>query len=216
MLWAHLKISCISQLWHVWNNLCMCVKQRTDNFYIIICNCIYSVVMNCSWNSNVAVKIVACWNWNVFTSSSWLVSLSLIYTLDVIHLIVTILSDRPSFEWECSITGQLIWFSPLKWTFSTCFRVVVAQHGMERCCLGVWQKDGGQCSGSWLKVGDWVVWTSHFYGSHKCSWKITADYSGCVHFTVDWLFWNLYGSYIAPLLSWKNPGNFSLCHRTVV
>ncbi len=36
------------------------VKQQTDDLYIIICNCIYSVVINCNWNNNVAVKIVAC------------------------------------------------------------------------------------------------------------------------------------------------------------
>ncbi len=27
---------------------------------VIICNCIYSVVINCGWNNNVAVKIVTC------------------------------------------------------------------------------------------------------------------------------------------------------------
>ncbi len=53
-------------------SVCMCVKQQTDYLYIIICNCIYIGVINCGWNNNVAVKIVACWNWNVFTSSSWL------------------------------------------------------------------------------------------------------------------------------------------------
>ncbi len=53
-------------------SVCMCVKQQTDDLYIIICNCIYIVVINCGWNNNVAVKIVACWNQNVFTSSSWL------------------------------------------------------------------------------------------------------------------------------------------------
>ncbi len=40
-------------------SVCMCVKQQTDDLYIIICNCIYIVVINCGWN-NVAVKIVAC------------------------------------------------------------------------------------------------------------------------------------------------------------
>ncbi len=41
--------------------------------------------------------------------------------------------------------------------------------------------------------------------------KAQLLYAGCVHFTVDWLFWNLYDSYISPrsLLSWKKPGNFS-------
>ncbi len=32
---------------------CMCVKQQTDDLYIIICNCIYIVVINCGWNNNV-------------------------------------------------------------------------------------------------------------------------------------------------------------------
>ncbi len=36
-----------------------------------------------------------------------------------------------------------------------------------RCCLGVWQKDGA-------RDGDRVVLTSHFYRSHKGSWKGTA------------------------------------------
>ncbi len=53
-------------------SVCMCVKQQTDDLYIIFCNCIYIVVINCGWNNNVVVKIFACWNWNVFTSSSWL------------------------------------------------------------------------------------------------------------------------------------------------
>ncbi len=50
----------------------MCVKQQTDDLYIIICNCIYIVVINCGWNNNVAVKIVDCVNRNVFESSSCL------------------------------------------------------------------------------------------------------------------------------------------------
>ncbi len=51
--------------------------------------------------------------------------------LDVIHLIVTVLSDLPSFRWACNVTGRPIWFRPLKSTFSTCFLAVVAQqwHG---------------------------------------------------------------------------------------
>ncbi len=40
--------------------VCMCVKQQTDDLYTIICNCIYIVVINCGWNNNLAVKIVAC------------------------------------------------------------------------------------------------------------------------------------------------------------
>ncbi len=35
--------------------------------------------------------------------------------------------------------------------------------------------------------------------------KAQLLYAGCVRFTVDWLFWNAYGSYISPrpLLAWK-------------
>ncbi len=124
--------------------------------------------------------------------------------LDVIHLIVTILSDQPSFEWECNVKGRPIWFRLLMLTFSTCFHVVVAQqwHGRD----AVWGFD--KRTVLWI---DWVVLTSYFYGSHKGSEKAQLLYAGCVHFTVDWLFWNLYGSYIVPrpLLSWKKPGHFS-------
>ncbi len=35
-------------------SVCMCVKQQTDDRYIIICICTYSVVINCSWYNNVA------------------------------------------------------------------------------------------------------------------------------------------------------------------
>ncbi len=52
-------------------SVCMCVKQQTDDLYIIICNCIYIVVISYGRNNNVAVRIVAGWNLNVFTSS-WL------------------------------------------------------------------------------------------------------------------------------------------------
>ncbi len=125
----------------------------------------------------------------------------------MIHLIVTVLSDNPSFEWECNVTGQPIWFRPLKLTFSTCFFVVVAQqwHGA--------MLSGGLAKGQWAVLGmvteggDWVVLTSHFYRSHKGSWKKSQLlYVGCVSFTVDWLFWNIYSSSIAPrpLLSSKS------------
>ncbi len=111
---------------------------------------------------------------------------------------------RHSPKWECNITGRPIWFRSFKLTFSTCFHVVVAQqwHGRDAVC-GFDKRPV-----LWI---DWVVLTSYFYGSHKGSEKAQLLYAGCVHFTVDWLFWNLYGSYIAPrpLLSWKKPGNFS-------
>ncbi len=79
--------------------------------------------------------------------------------LDVIQLIVTVLSDRPSFE--CNVTGRPIWFHLLKLTFSTYFRVVVAKHGM-----GVMLSGG---FGRRTVGGDSVVRTSHFYRSHKGS-----------------------------------------------
>ncbi len=51
------------------------------------CNCIYIVMSNGGWNNNVAVKIVACWNWNIYYifMTRYSVSLSLLYTLDVSH-----------------------------------------------------------------------------------------------------------------------------------
>ncbi len=110
--------------------------------------------------------------------------------LDVIHLIVTILSDRPSFEWECNITGQLIWFRPLKSTFLTCFHVVVAPqwHG----CDAVWgfgkRTVGGARDGDrrrWLSSSD----VTFLRKSQELFEKSQLLYAGCVHFTVDWLFW---------------------------
>ncbi len=64
---------CISLLCRVGDNVCVHVCKTTNWRFIclIICNCIYIVVINCGWNNNVTIKIVACWNWNVYTSS-WL------------------------------------------------------------------------------------------------------------------------------------------------
>ncbi len=58
--------------------------------------------------------------------------------------------------------------------------------------------------------GDWVV----FKEVTRAREKAQLRYARCVSFTVDWMFWNLYGSYTymvapRPLLSWKKPGNFS-------
>ncbi len=60
LLWARLKISYASHYVMYEISVCMCVKQQTDDLYIIICNCLYIVVINCGWNNNVAVQIVAC------------------------------------------------------------------------------------------------------------------------------------------------------------
>ncbi len=104
-----------------WTVTLLCRIEPNREFYepLIICICIYIV----------AKKIVACRNWNVITSSPWL-------TLDKHGEIVFTIHvrrdpphsnnpDHPSFEWECNVTGQPIWFRPLKWTFLTCFSVVV-------------------------------------------------------------------------------------------
>ncbi len=80
------------------------------------------------------------------------------------NLIVTVLSDYPSFEWKCNVTGRPVWFRPLKLIFSTCFRVVVAQqwHGQDV----IW----GLAKGWWVVLGmvteggDWVVRTRGLHG----------------------------------------------------
>ncbi len=43
-----------------------------------------------------------------------------------------------------------------------------------------WKMDGTEGG---ARDGDWVVLTSHFYGSHKGCEKAQLLYSGCVHFT---------------------------------
>ncbi len=53
-------------------SVCMRVKQQTDNLFIINSNYIHSVVINCGWNNNVAVKY-----------SSFLLKLKCIYTFIV-------------------------------------------------------------------------------------------------------------------------------------
>ncbi len=79
---------CIS-LCRVWNNVCVHVCKTTKWRFIclIMCNCIYIVMSNCGWNNNVAVKIVAYWNWNIYYifMTRYTVSLSVLYTLDVSH-----------------------------------------------------------------------------------------------------------------------------------
>ncbi len=167
-------------------------------WFLIICNCIYSVVINCGWNNNVAVQIVACWNWYVFTSSSWLDGHG--EFVFIIHA----RRDPPSFEWECNVSGRPEHrLCSLKWTLTTCVRVVVAS---------AWH-------GAMLSGGRWAVlgmvtesfWHHIFTEVTSAREKSPIVYAGCVRFTVDWLFWNIYGSYIAPrpLLSWKKPGKFS-------
>ncbi len=90
----------VYELCCVWNNVCVRVCKTTNWWFIIICNCIYIVLINCGWRMDGTV--------------------------------------------------------------------------------------GG------ARDGDWVFLTSHFYGSHKGSEKAQLLYAGCVHFNVDWLFWNVY------------------------
>ncbi len=84
-------------------------------------------------------------------------SLLTLYMLDVIHLIVTVLSDRPSFEWVWRYrSADLVSSVNLKSTFSTCFRVVVAQqwHGRD----AVWGFGKRTVGGA--RDGDWRRWLS--------------------------------------------------------
>ncbi len=114
------------------------------------------------------------------------------------------LSDRPSFEWVCNVTGRPILFRPLKLTFSTCFCVVVAHqwHGRDVVWRFGKRTVGGAQDGrldvTLLRKSQGLV-------------KKLLFYAGCVHFTVDWLFLNIYDSYIdpRPLLSRKKTGHFS-------
>ncbi len=62
-----------------------------------------------------------------------------------------------------------------------------------RCCLGVWQKDGGRCSGWWLSSSDIT-----FLRKSQGLVKKHSYFMQAVHFTVD-----------CPQLSWKKPENFS-------
>ncbi len=149
-------------------------------------------MINCGWNNNVAVKIVACWNRNVFTSSSWLDRHGeLVFTIhvrrDPPHSNSPV---RSSILW---VTGWLIWFRPLKLTFSTLCCCCLA---WTQCCLRVWQKDGRWgVLGMVTEGGDWVTRTSHFYRSHKGSWKGTVTCRLCALYcglTVLKLIWYLH------------------------
>ncbi len=158
LLWARLKISCISRICRVWNNVCVHVCKTTNwrFIYIIICNCIYIVVINCGWNNNVAVKIVACWNWNVFTSSSWLDRHG--------EFVFTIHVRRDPPHSNNPVRSSILWVrvkhyrsadlvSSVKVNLFNMFPCCCCSAlAWTRCCLGVWQKDGGRCSGWWLKA----------------------------------------------------------------
>ncbi len=169
-----MKISCISRICRVWTHD---TTQQTDDLYIIICNCIY-IVINWGWN-NVAVKIVACWNWNVFTSSSWLDGHGeFVFTThvrrDPPHSNSPVRSS--SFEWECNVTAQPIWFRLLKWTFSTCFCGVVVQrwHGA--------MLSGGLAEGRWAVLGMVTesFWHHIFTEVTRAREKSQLLYAGCV------------------------------------
>ncbi len=75
---------------------------------------------------------------------------------------------------------------------------------------------GGLAKGRWAVLGmvteggDLSSWHHIFPEVTSACEKAQLLYAGCVHFTVDWLFWNLYGSYIAPrpLFSWQKARKF--------
>ncbi len=94
---------------------------KTTNWWIIcliICNCIYIVLINCCWNNNVAVEIVACWNWNIYTSS-WLdIHGEFVFIIHVRCDSTGGNSVRSSILWVKACAGRPIWFRPLKLTFS--------------------------------------------------------------------------------------------------
>ncbi len=61
LLWVHLKIYCISWLYCVWNNVCVHVS-KTNWRFIIICNFIYIVVINCGWRIDGSARY-GDWRW---------------------------------------------------------------------------------------------------------------------------------------------------------
>ncbi len=138
-------------------------------------------------------------------------SLSLLYIM--FYNTITVLSDPPSLERECNVTGQPIWFRPLKlnfqqvsvlWLLSMAWSDAVWEFGRRTVGCGQW-------SGWWLKAVTEYFWHHIFTEVTRAREKSQLLYAGCVSFTVYWLFWNLHGSYMSPrpLLSWNKPGNFS-------
>ncbi len=117
-----LKISCISRLRCVWNNVCVHVFKTTNWQFIIVCNFIYIVVINCGWRMDGTVG-----------------------------------GARDG--------AVMRWLSSSDVTF--------------------------------LQKSQWLM-KKHSY------------FMQTVHVTVDWLFWNLYCSYISPRpqLSWKKARKF--------
>ncbi len=51
-------------------SVCMCAKQQTNDLYIIICNCIYIVVIDCGWNNNVTEGILSALSKSVCRSAN--------------------------------------------------------------------------------------------------------------------------------------------------
>ncbi len=70
LLWARLKISCISQICGVWNNVCVHVCKTTNWRFIIICNCLYIVMINCGWRMDGTVGGAQDGDWRRWLSSS--------------------------------------------------------------------------------------------------------------------------------------------------
>ncbi len=154
-------------------SVCICVKQQTGDlkWFVIVFH--YSFI--CGWNSNVAIKIVAGWNWNVFTSSSWLDRHG-----EFVFTIHHVRCDPPhsNSPFRSSILWVRVWRYRLADLISS---VKVNLFDMFPCCCccsamawsdAVWGFGRRTVGGA--RGGDWVVLTSHFYGSQKGSWKITT------------------------------------------
>ncbi len=103
--------------------------------------------------------------------------------LDMIHFIVTVLSDHPSFEWECYRSADLV------------LSVKVNLFDMfPCCCCSVWH-------GRDARDGDWRRWLSSsnvtFLQKLQGLVKGTATLCRLCALYCYWLFWNVYG-YIGP------------------
>ncbi len=77
--WSRLKHTlliikfCLLLIWvksedFVWNNVCIHVCKTTNWWFIIICNCIYIVVINCGWRMDGTVGGARDGDWAVRTS----------------------------------------------------------------------------------------------------------------------------------------------------
>ncbi len=133
----------------------------------------------------------------------------LLYMLDVIHLIVTVLSDRPSSEWECDVTCRPIWSSE---PFRHVSVWLLLSNGMDAMLFGGLGKRmvGG------ARDGDWRRWLSSSDITFlRKSQRLVKRHSYFMQAVWALLWTDCFGTYMVvtyplrPLLSWKEPGNVS-------